>query len=176
MTDGDTNSSDEDELSYWRDTSVEVCWEGGVIVGPHGLMPIIVFWRSIMEMPFIKEALFYEIYSNTHGMSGERCYHRYFSVLEDWVLGGAAHRCKVVCSSRDHSIGRGVSKIGGHDNNSNSDSNGVDSAEAVVESVTLPSSGGLFYPHGVSYLTLGYTFMEDFVYALDDALLKQILK
>eukprot|EP01039_Chlorochromonas_danica_P006840 gene6840-7560_t len=52
----------------------------------HGYQAIVTFWRFIVsDLVFIREAIYYNIYRQTHHENGERYYNRYFSTLESLV-------------------------------------------------------------------------------------------
>ena len=52
----------------------------------NGYSELINFWRELCCLSEVREALYYEVYCETHG-AGDRTYDRYFSTLEALVTG-----------------------------------------------------------------------------------------
>lgn len=58
-------------------------------IGSIGFTPIIAFWKQILRISCVREAIYYEIYRQTHSVNGARHYERYFSTLEQLVCSGS---------------------------------------------------------------------------------------
>jgi hypothetical protein len=102
-----------------------------------GFSAIVAFWRELVVIPSIREAVYQEVYAQTHMESGAVCYNRYFTTLEALVVDEAADDSQLCCPVR--------------------------------------ASKHYRYPHGQTYDRTGYSFIEDFVLAIDAKILSQIL-
>jgi hypothetical protein len=102
-----------------------------------GFGAIVAFWRKLAVIPFTREAIYQEVYAQTHMESGAVCYNRYFTTLEALVVDGSTDDSQRCCPVR--------------------------------------ASKHYRYPHGQTYDKTGYSFIEDFVLAIDAKILSQIL-
>jgi hypothetical protein len=129
---------------------------------PIGFTPIISFWKQIITIPEVREALYYEIYRQTHKMNGERLYDRYFSTLEQMVCTGReCYNVPLICIKNKNNKKRKI------DNNT---------TQNTQQNSTIQPSQIHIYEHDKTYFESGFTFIEDFLDCLNSNILGMVLE
>jgi hypothetical protein len=115
--------------------------------GP-GLNYILRFLRKILSIDTIAEGAYDEIYHRTHDTDGQQ--HYGVAINNTFILFMTAGSHLIFCFQEIY-------------------------FSTLEQLVTAGDGQASYYPHGVTYCAMGYTFLQDFLDCLDCELLENIL-